>query len=110
MNFQVAYGDQPADIENQITGLIKSYIENERSIILAFAPGNTDLETNDSIKLALQVDPEGKRTLVVVTKMDMIGAGKEVLFVQFIDYLDHLQTRCETYDVQIFFSLVVRIV
>ena len=43
---------------------------------MAFAPGTTDLETNDSIKLALEVDPEGKRTLAVVTKMDMIGAGK----------------------------------
>lgn len=78
---KVPVGDQPIDIEDQVVDLIKSFIESPESIILAVTPGNTDLATSDSLKLAKQVDPEGERTLAVVTKVDKMegSSAEEVL-------------------------------
>jgi hypothetical protein len=49
------------------------------SIILAVTPANTDLANSDSLKLARQVDPSGKRTVGVVTKLDLMDTGTHAL-------------------------------
>ena len=49
--------------------MILSYIRRESCLILAVTPGNTDLAASDAIKLARQVDPEGRRTIGVITKV-----------------------------------------
>ena len=72
---KVAVGDQPEDIENQIKALICKYIVNPNSIILAVSAANADIATSESIKLARDVDPDGRRTLAVVTKLDLMDAG-----------------------------------
>lgn len=69
-------GDQPEDIENQIRNLIIKYIANPNSIILAVTAANTDMATSEAIKMAKEVDPDGRRTLAVVTKLDLMDAGK----------------------------------
>lgn len=51
------------------------------SIILAVTPANTDLANSDSLKLARQVDPAGKRTIGVLTKLDLMDAGTHALDV-----------------------------
>jgi hypothetical protein len=48
--------------------MILSYIRRESCLILAVTPGNTDLAASDAIKLARQVDPQGRRTIGVITK------------------------------------------
>jgi dynamin 1-like protein len=53
-------GDQPLDIENQMRNLVLQYIRNPNSIILAVTPANTDMATSESIKIAKEVDPDGK--------------------------------------------------
>jgi len=68
-------GDQPEDIETQVKNLILKYIRNPNSIILAVSTANTDMSTSESLKLAKEVDPEGKRTLAVITKLDLMDAG-----------------------------------
>lgn len=68
-------GDQPADIERQIKSMIESYIRPVESIILAVMPANIDLVTCECRKLARQVDPEGRRTVAVITKMDQCEKG-----------------------------------
>lgn len=73
--FKVAVGDQPEDIEIQVKNLIVKYIQNPNSIILAVSTANTDMSTSESLKLAKEVDPEGKRTLAVITKLDLMDAG-----------------------------------
>lgn len=50
-----------------------------RSIILAVTPANSDLVNSDSLKIARQVDPEGKRTIGVLTKLDLMDAGTNAL-------------------------------
>ncbi|KAE8738953.1 hypothetical protein FOCC_FOCC015553, partial [Frankliniella occidentalis] len=74
---KVAVGDQPEDIEEQIVNLINAYINNPMSIILAVITANTDMATNECIKMARKVDPEGERTLAVVTKLDLMDKGTD---------------------------------
>ena len=45
------------------------------SIILAVSPANVDLVNSESLKLARQVDPQGKRTIGVLTKLDLMDHG-----------------------------------
>lgn len=78
---KVAVGDQPEDIENQLRELILKYIKNPNSIILAVTAANNDFPTSDAIKMAREVDPEGKRTLGVLTKLDIMEQGTDALKV-----------------------------
>lgn len=72
---KVPVGDQPEDIEGQIKNLLVKYIANPNSIILAVTPANTDFATSEALKLARDVDPDGRRTLAVITKLDLMDAG-----------------------------------
>lgn len=76
---KVPVGDQPEDIEAQIKDLIVKYIENPNSIILAVTSANTDMATSEALKLAKDVDPDGRRTLAVVTKLDLMDAGTDAI-------------------------------
>lgn len=76
---KVPVGDQPEDIELQIKELILKHIENPNSIILAVTAANTDLATSESLKMAKEVDPDGRRTLAVVTKLDLMDAGTDAI-------------------------------
>ncbi|XP_075998026.1 dynamin-1-like protein isoform X2 [Genypterus blacodes] len=74
-------GDQPKDIEIQIRDLIVKYISNPNSIILAVTAANTDMATSEALKVAREVDPDGRRTLAVVTKLDLMDAGTDAMDV-----------------------------
>lgn len=50
-------------------------MSNPNSLILAVTPATTDLATSEALKLAREVDPEGRRTLAVITKLDLMDAG-----------------------------------
>lgn len=74
---KVPVGDQPEDIEDQIKNLVMDYIKNPNSIILSVSAANVDLATSESLKYAKEVDPQGKRTLAVLTKIDLMDAGTD---------------------------------
>lgn len=76
---KVPVGDQPEDIEGQVKELVVKYIKNPNSILLAVVTANTDMATSESLKLAKEVDPDGKRTLAVVTKLDLMDAGTDAI-------------------------------
>nr|ATL63303.1 dynamin-1-like 2 protein [Nilaparvata lugens] len=76
---KVPVGDQPDDIEQQIKTLVSVYISNPNSIILAVVTANTDMATSESLKLAKEFDPDGRRTLAVVTKLDLMDAGTDAI-------------------------------
>lgn len=57
---KVPVGDQPQDIEYQIKDMILQFISRESSLILAVTPANMDLANSDALKLAKEVDPQGK--------------------------------------------------
>lgn len=76
---KVPVGDQPPDIEQQIRELVLKYIANPNSIILAVVTANTDMATSESLAIAKDVDPDGRRTLAVVTKLDLMDAGTDAI-------------------------------
>lgn len=76
---KIPIGDQPTDIERQTRNLILEYIAKPNSIILAVSPANVDLVNSESLKLARQVDPQGKRTIGILTKLDLMDHGTNAL-------------------------------
>ena len=67
---------QPADIVKKIDDIILEYISNENCLILAVTPANIDIVTSDALVMARSRDPMGKRTIGVLTKLDMMGKGQ----------------------------------
>uniref|UniRef100_A0A2R8Z8E5 dynamin GTPase n=1 Tax=Pan paniscus TaxID=9597 RepID=A0A2R8Z8E5_PANPA len=74
---KVPVGDQPPDIEYQIKDMILQFISRESSLILAVTPANMDLANSDALKLAKEVDPQGLRTIGVITKLDLMDEGTD---------------------------------
>ncbi|ESP04840.1 hypothetical protein LOTGIDRAFT_229950 [Lottia gigantea] len=74
---KVPVGDQPVDIESQIRGMLMEFISKESCLILAVSPANTDLANSDALKIAKEVDPQGLRTIGVVTKLDLMDQGTD---------------------------------
>jgi vacuolar protein sorting-associated protein 1 len=70
---------QPKDIEKQIRDMIMKYIVRPNAIILAVTAANTDLANSDGLKLAREVDPDGVRTIGVLTKVDLMDKGTDVI-------------------------------
>jgi vacuolar protein sorting-associated protein 1 len=69
---KVPVGDQPKDIEKQIRDMLMKYIMKPACIILAVTGANGDLANSDGLKMAKEVDPEGTRTIGVLTKVDLM--------------------------------------
>ena len=78
---KVPIKDQPNDIEEQVKNLIYEYISNPNAIILAISPANSDIANSDSLRIAKEVDPLYQRTLGVLTKIDIMDPGTNVLDV-----------------------------
>jgi dynamin 1-like protein len=76
---KVPVGDQPRDIERQIKEMVLKQISKPNAIILAVTGANTDLANSDGLKLAREVDPEGQRTIGVLTKVDLMDEGTDVV-------------------------------
>lgn len=76
---KVPVGDQPKDIEKQIREMIMKFISKPNAIILSVNASNTDLANSDGLKLAREVDPEGARTVGVLTKVDLMDQGTDVI-------------------------------
>ncbi|KAL2010728.1 hypothetical protein VTN00DRAFT_6535 [Thermoascus crustaceus] len=76
---KVPVGDQPKDIERQIRDMVMKQISKPNAIILAVTAANQDLANSDGLKLAREVDPEGQRTIGVLTKVDLMDEGTDVV-------------------------------
>ena len=50
--------------------MLLKFIMKPNSIILAVTAANTDLANSDGLKMARECDPEGTRTIGVLTKVD----------------------------------------
>ncbi|XP_064649936.1 dynamin-1-like isoform X1 [Lineus longissimus] len=74
---KVAVGDQPPDIEIQIRNMLMEFITKDNCLVLAVSPANTDLANSDALKIAKEVDPQGIRTIGVITKLDLMDEGTD---------------------------------
>jgi hypothetical protein len=54
-----------------VKNMVKRYIQQTRTIILAVVPCNGDIANQKILRLAAEADPKGKRTLGVLTKPDL---------------------------------------
>jgi dynamin 1-like protein len=82
-------GPLPENIEDLISSVIHDYIKNPRSILVAVQAANSPIVTSKSLKLAREIDPEGRRTLTVVTKLDLLDPS--------LDTYEVLTVACESF-------------
>ncbi|KAJ3560537.1 hypothetical protein NP233_g10774 [Leucocoprinus birnbaumii] len=79
----VGRGGNPNDIQ-LVENLVTTYIKRHNCIILLTVACETDFENQGAHHLAKKFDPEGKRTIGVLTKPDRIAAGDEQDWLKFI--------------------------
>ena len=66
---------QEQNIEEITKNLTSKYISDPYTIILCVIDANQDITTSDGLFLAKQIDYYGKRTLGVLTKVDLMDEG-----------------------------------
>lgn len=72
---------QPDGIVRKIEEIARSYIRNQNTVILAVTPAVTDIASSDGLMLAREVDPHFERTCCVLTKVDLMDPGTDLLSV-----------------------------
>lgn len=65
---------QQANVISQVNDLINYYINQPRTIILAVIPANQDIATIDILERASLADPQGTRTIGVLTKPGKVNS------------------------------------
>jgi dynamin-like GTPase MGM1, mitochondrial len=72
---QVQAKDQPAELKQKISELCDKYIQPP-NVILAISAADVDLANSTALRASRRVDPRGERTIGVITKMDLVDAGR----------------------------------
>ncbi|KAI5242663.1 dynamin GTPase [Aureobasidium subglaciale] len=67
-----------------VKSMVSRYMDNPRSVMLAVIPANVDIATQEILTMAEAADPEGHRTLGVLTKPDLVDSGAESGVMQLI--------------------------
>ncbi|XP_054473767.1 interferon-induced GTP-binding protein Mx-like [Anoplopoma fimbria] len=81
---RVAVKGQPENIGDQIKKLIQKFITKQETISLVVVPSNVDIATTEALKMAQEVDPNGDRTLGILTKPDLVDKGTEESVVEIV--------------------------
>ncbi|KAI0718629.1 P-loop containing nucleoside triphosphate hydrolase protein [Cerioporus squamosus] len=63
----------------KIRSLVLDYIAKPNCVILAVSAANVDLANSEALKLVRSVDPQGRRTIGALTKLDLMDAGTNAL-------------------------------
>ncbi|KAJ7185818.1 P-loop containing nucleoside triphosphate hydrolase protein [Mycena filopes] len=66
------------DVVQLVEEMALSHIRARNCLILVALPMTDDIENQKALRLARQEDPEGRRTIGVLTKPDMLSAGSKV--------------------------------
>jgi len=67
------------DVEAATIRLTKKHMENENVLILCVLPATEDFHNSKALRLAEEIDPYGERTIGVVTKVDNLPPGTDLL-------------------------------
>ncbi|XP_041811158.1 interferon-induced GTP-binding protein Mx [Chelmon rostratus] len=81
---RVAVKGQPENIGEQIKSLIQRFITKQETISLVVVPCNVDIATTEALKMAQEVDPDGERSLGILTKPDLVDKGTEETVVDIV--------------------------
>lgn len=68
---------QDRSVIANVDSLLESYLRQPETVILAVIPANQDIATIDILERANEFDPQGLRTIGVLTKPDLIDRGAE---------------------------------
>ncbi|XP_051560881.1 interferon-induced GTP-binding protein MxA-like isoform X2 [Myxocyprinus asiaticus] len=68
----------------QIKRLIRKFVTKQETINLVVVPCNVDIATTEALKMAQEEDPEGERTLGILTKPDLVDKGTEGAVVDIV--------------------------
>ena len=74
---------------DMVRGMVHTYMRNPRSVMLVVIPANVDIATQEILEMAEEVDPDGHRTLGVLTKPDLVDKGAESAVVDLIEGRKH---------------------
>lgn len=55
--------------------MVKKYCDNPNTLILCVIPANIDLSNSEALKYSRILDPNGERTIGVLTKIDLMDEG-----------------------------------
>ncbi|XP_028302202.1 interferon-induced GTP-binding protein Mx-like isoform X2 [Gouania willdenowi] len=81
---RVAVKGQPENIGYQIKRLIEKFITKQETISLVVVQCNVDIATTEALKMAQVVDPDGERTLGILTKPDLVDKGTEETVIEIV--------------------------
>ncbi|KAH0597145.1 hypothetical protein MHUMG1_05455 [Metarhizium humberi] len=75
--FQAGNSVQSDEDSETVTNIALRYMERPRSIILAVVSAKSDFALQQVTRLARRLDPEGRRTVGLITKPDTLDEGSE---------------------------------
>lgn len=73
----VANDEQSEEDVDAVHDMVNTYLQSSRTIILAVLQAGNDMANQPIIKLARKHDPDGQRTVGIITKPDLINEGAE---------------------------------
>ncbi|RDW92727.1 dynamin family protein [Aspergillus mulundensis] len=76
-----------------IHDMVTSYLQSSRTIILAVVQASNDFANQCIIRMARKHDPEGQRTVGIITKPDLINQGTESKIARIAKNLDTIKLK-----------------
>lgn len=78
---RIPTNNQPKNICTKIADICRTYVSNKNALILAVSSANADISNSDALQLAREVDSGYERTIGVLTKVDLMDAGTDLIEV-----------------------------
>ncbi|KGQ10244.1 Interferon-induced GTP-binding protein Mx [Beauveria bassiana D1-5] len=75
--FRAGNREQSAKDAKTVRKMVRAYVKNPRSIILAVVSAKSDFALQEITEMARELDPKGIRTLGLITKPDALDAGSD---------------------------------
>jgi hypothetical protein len=89
----VSNEEQSDDDVDAVRDMVASYVQNSRTIVLSVLQASNDIANQGIIKLARQFDPDGGRTVGIITKPDLINEGTESKIARVAKNLDNIKLK-----------------
>ena len=68
-----------------VKAMVRRYMENPRSVIMAVIPANVDIAAQEILAMAAEADGEGRRTLGVLTKPELVDEGAKSAVIALVE-------------------------